>query len=270
MSNNIPMQQTHAVVCTNDEQEQGYYDTYDDYDETQEDAPVADGQDGDEQAQDIYTTRSHSSTRRYPRYVPTIAAPRTVMRVTHHQGAPIQRASLRQPYTTRTHEPTQEPVTQHPLARSEPRSTRTRAHWFLYVGGGMALAFVLLALFSWVSSWVSQEWEDAHYGYPRTYQVDANVKHGGISHFLVENLNGRVIIYEMHPDHLADSKVYQGPILEGAGVDQYPATIRFADVNGDGLPDMIISFHDTHMVLINANGGFRPVTPADHITGGNP
>ena len=216
--------------------------------------------------EDIYTTPSHSNVRRYDRYVPTVAAPRTVTRVTYHHASPIQRASLRQPYTTSAQTHTQEPVTQQPMTLSAPQSPWKRAHWLTYVGGGMAIAFVLLALFSWASNWVSQQWEYAHYGYPRTYQADADVKHGGISHFLVENLNGRVIIYELHPDHLADSKVYQGPILEGAGVDQYPATIRFADVNRDGLPDMLISFHDIHAVLINANGGFRPATPADKIT----
>ncbi len=130
----------------------------------------------------------------------------------------------------------------------------------------MGLAFVLTVLCSWVSTGISQVWTYAHYGYPRTYQVDADVKHGGISHFLVENLDGRVIIYEIQPDHLADSHVYQGPVLEGAGVDQYPATIRFLDLNGDGRPDMLISFHDIHMILINTTDGFRPVTPADHLS----
>ncbi len=153
MSNHVSTQQEH-----------GYYDTYDDYDETQEDAPMADVHNVDEPMQDIYTARSQSSTRRYPRYVPTIATPRTIMRVTHHQGAPIQRASLRQPHTTRTHAPTQESVTPPPLARSAPRSTRTRAHWITFVSGGMLLAFLLLGLFSFVSHWWQQTQETMQYG----------------------------------------------------------------------------------------------------------
>jgi hypothetical protein len=220
--------------------------------------------------EDIYTTPSHSSARRYSRYVPAIDTDRRVVKVTHHPApSPIQRASLQQSVTTRTHTRTEEPTTEQLHRRSTPFPFWKRVHWLTLVGIGMGVAFLLLVLFSWASTTMSQAWEYAHYGYPRTYQVDADVKHGGMSHFLVVNLHGRVIIYEMHPDQPADSKVYQGPTLEGPGSDQYPATIRFVDLNGDKLPDMVVTFHDIQAVYLNVNGGFRPATPADHITGGN-
>ncbi len=37
-----------------------------------------------EEDEDIYTMRSHTSVRRYDRYVPTFATDRRVVRVTHH------------------------------------------------------------------------------------------------------------------------------------------------------------------------------------------
>jgi hypothetical protein len=225
--------------------------------------------------EDIYDDRrSHSSTRRYSRYVPTMATDQRVVKVTHHPApSSIQRASLRYPHTTSTPTRTQEPVT--PPTQAHPtrlsfwkRIDWNRVHWLTLVCVGMGAAFLLLVLFSLASTGINQVRENAQYGYPRTYQVDADVKHGGTSHFVAVNLHGRVFIYEMHPDHLATSKVYPGPILEGADSDQYPATIRFTDVNGDRLPDMIVTFHDITAVYINANGGFRPATPADHIKGG--
>jgi hypothetical protein len=237
--------------------------------------PQATADDDTTLMEDIYDDRrSHSSTRRYSRYVPTFATDRRVVKVTHHPAPPpIQRASLRYTHTTSTPTRTQEPAPPPMQAHTTPlplwkRIHRTRVHWLMLVGIGMGATFLLLVLFSWASTGISQVWNTAQYGYPRTYQTDADVRHGGISHFLVVNLHGRVVIYETHPDHLATSKVYQGPILEGADSDQYPATIRFADVNGDGLPDLIVTFHSIKAVYINANGGFRPVTPADHIMGG--
>jgi hypothetical protein len=221
--------------------------------------------------EDIYDDRcSHSSARRYDRYVPTVATDRRMVKVTHHPAPPpMQRASLRHPHTTSTQIHTQEPTTQQPRIRSTSLPFWKRAHWLTLVGIGMGVAFLLLVLFSWTSTRIDQAWDDSHYGYPRTYQVDANVKHGGISHFVVVNLHGRVIIDEMHPNDLASSKVYPGPTLDGPGSDQYPATIRFIDLNRDGLPDMIVTFHDVQAFYINANGGFRLATPADHVTGGN-
>ncbi len=220
--------------------------------------------------EDVYDDRrNRSSARRYNRYVPTFATDQRVVKVTHHPAPPMQRASLRYPHTTSTQTRTQEPVT----PPTQEHTTRLplwkrvhwkQAHWLTFVGIGMVSTFMVMALASWTSTTIS----NAQYGYPRTYQTDADVRHGGTSHFIAVNLHGRVFIYEMHPDHLATSKVYPGPILEGAGSDQYPATIRFADVNGDQLPDMIVTFHDITAVYINANGGFRPATPADHIKGG--
>src|SRR5579875_1631603 len=122
----------------------------------------------------LYETRSHTSTRQY---APTSkAAPKhTIMRVTHHD-VPL-RASLRQA-------PTQEHEQDAPIRRQLPAPRqRRRVHWLTQVGVGMVLMLVLYLAGSAVYSWGIVQYNDLRYGYPRTYQCDANVGHGGVSHF---------------------------------------------------------------------------------------
>src|SRR5205823_2451352 len=90
-------------------------------------------------------------------------------------------------------------------------------------------------------SWLQTQHDNSLYGYPRTYQIDANVGHAGISHFICENLHGDIIVLEIQPSNLTETHIYQGPTFSGAGTDLQPATLSFKDVNGDGRPDMIIS-----------------------------
>src|SRR5450631_1181962 len=98
---------------------------------------------------------------------------------------------------------------------------------------------------------------------PRTFQVDADVRHGGISHFTVENLQGHIFISEVSLSDPVTSHLYLGPVFSGADANLLPATIRFEDVNGDGYQDMIITIDGEHYILINDHHAFRPVTASD-------
>jgi len=197
--------------------------------------------------------QSHTSTRRYASS-PTVAETRTVMRVTHHQAAPpIQRASRL----------IQQPARLQVQGRKRPR----HSYKFVSVGSGMLLAFVLSVSLSNVSQWWQGQQQTMQYGYPRTFQCDANVKHGGISHFTVENLRGHILITEIQAD-TQRATVYTGPVFSGDGADLQPATIRFQDVNGDTYPDMIITVGASRFLLLNDHTGFRPTTPTDTITEG--
>ncbi len=194
----------------------------------------------------VYDMRSPTSVRRYH------APPRTEIRVTRHQGVP-PRASKEQQQRA-------------PQSQTRPRRLR-RSPWF-YVGVGMCAMLLLYYAIEEASALEQRLSENAQYGYPRTFQCDANVKHdGGMSHFVVENLHGHVFMLEMPMNNLNASKLYPGPVLTGADADLAPATVRFRDVNGDGLPDMLLTVGTTQVTIyINTGQGFRLANANDHIT----
>jgi hypothetical protein len=212
----------------------------------------------DEQDDDrLYDVRVPTSARRYT--ASTTQSPRTVMRVTRHQGPPpIQRASRVQ--SPASEEPQEAPISQR----------KGRLHPTVYVGVAMLVMIVGWMALSSLLQWWQVQQDTWHYGYPRTFQIDADVRHGGISHFIAVNLHGHILITEMQVNNLQKTKVYTGPVFSGAGTDLAPVTIRFQDANGDGYPDMILAVGTGRYLLINDQSGFRPSTPADKLTGDIP
>ena len=106
-------------------------------------------------------------------------------------------------------------------------------------------------------NWWHIHQDDMQYGTPRTFQCDADVGHGGVSHFTVENLHGHIIITEVQVDNPAKAKIYVGPMLTGTDADLAPATITFTDVNGDGIPDMVLTVENTQHVFLGTKDGFQ-------------
>ena len=202
----------------------------------------------------LYDVRVPTSARRYA--PPTTTAPRTVMRVTRHQGPPPMQRASRVPC------PASEELQQAPM-----RQSKRRLHPTVYIGTAMLVMLVGWIALSSLLQWWQVQQDTWHYGYPRTFQIDADVRHGGINHFIVVNLHGHILITEMQVDALQKTKVYVGPVFSGAGTDLQPATIRFQDVNGDGYPDPILAVGTGRYLLINDHSGFRPSTPADKLTG---
>jgi hypothetical protein len=201
----------------------------------------------------LYDTHVPTSTRRYTAPA-TKPPPRTVMRVTRHQGRPPTQPAIQAP--TIYEQTEQAPVQQR------------RIHFLVYVG----VAMVCMVMGWWVLSNLVQWWQfqqdNWHYGTPRTFQIDADVKHGGMSHFTVENLNGHILIYEVQLTDMTKPHLYIGPTFSGAGTELQPATISFEDINGDGYPDMIITVGNGRYILINDHSAFRPVNSSDHIISG--
>lgn len=201
----------------------------------------------------IYTTRKPTSVRRYAATPATKPPQRTIMRVTTHQGPPprqrasIQTAAYQQP------EPTQ-------------AGTR-RLHWMVYVGIAMMCMIVGWIILTTLLQWWQVQQDNMRYGMPRTFQIDKDVKHGGVSHFTVENLNGHILIYEVRLTDVSKPHLYTGPVFSGAGTELQPATISFEDVNGDGYLDIVIAVGTGRYFLINDHSAFRPVNTSDHISG---
>ena len=146
-------------------------------------------------------------------------------------------------------------------------------HWLFLVGLGMISALMLWLVGSAVLTWGTQRYYDFHYGYPRTYQTDMAVGHGGDSpahpsHFIAINQNNQVIVIELKADDPAKVAIYKTPITIYDG-GQSPVTLSFRDVNGDHKLDMIIDIHlsgqDQYSTFINEGDNFRPATSNDSI-----
>lgn len=103
--------------------------------------------------------------------------------------------------------------------------------------------------------WWTNQTSQWTYGYPRTYQTDANVGHGTLahpmSHFIAANLNKHILVIEIPGGDPAKSVVYLGPTLIGQGQELTPVTLSFEDVNGDGHPDLIVHVLDSRYVFLN-------------------
>jgi hypothetical protein len=116
-----------------------------------------------------------------------------------------------------------------------------------------------------VYSWGVNTYNDLHYGYPRMSQCDANVGHGGESHFIAQNLHGHIFVIEMHINNPGKTLIYVGPVLTGPGADREPVTVSFQDENGEKLPDMLLQVGQTEYVYPNTGQAFRVTTQPSRI-----
>jgi hypothetical protein len=154
-----------------------------------------------------------------------------------------------------------------PQPSSESEKQPRNVHWLLYVGVGMVAALALWVVGSTLVAWGAAKYNDIAYGYPRTFQIDAVVGHGGDStahpsHFIALNLKGQVIIIELRAGNPANSINYTGPHFYETGGDLIPVSLEFRDVNHDGKPDMLIHFQDNVIVFLNDGTQFIPPKPA--------
>jgi hypothetical protein len=144
-----------------------------------------------------------------------------------------------------------------------------RMHWLFYIGLAMFIMMIGWFALTTMLNWWRTTQDDLHYGRPRTFQTDAVVGHNDSSlnpsHFIAINLRRHIQIIECPANDCSKAKVYVGPVLIGQGQDLAAVTLSFADVNGDGKPDMIISVQDSRFVFINDNGAFRSQRPGESV-----
>ncbi|RRR74227.1 MAG: hypothetical protein EI684_07525 [Candidatus Viridilinea halotolerans] len=124
----------------------------------------------------------------------------------------------------------------------------------------LAAYVVLGSLFGWMETLV----HDIQYGRPRTFHLLANVGRGGEveapTHLIAMNLDRQVVILELPGGDATKVRVLPGPYLFGAGEDLTPVTMRLADMNGNGTPDLVVRVKNEEMVYLNREEGFTPVT----------
>jgi len=150
-----------------------------------------------------------------------------------------------------------------PTAPTKQISSRSwqQKHWLVFLGTGMLVTLVVVCLGQLAANWFSATWDNIHYGYPRTYQIDAFVGHESgktPSHFIALNLHGRIEVIEFPGGDASHAKIYMGPQLYDAGADLIPVTLQFVDTHHNLQPDMIVQFRTTQIVFHNVQGTFRP------------
>jgi len=77
---------------------------------------------------------------------------------------------------------------------------RQGKHPMFYIGICLVILVVFLTAYTLIPP-AFQKWQDDRmYGYPRTFQTDANVGHGGTEHFLALNNHGTIEVVELPGD----------------------------------------------------------------------
>lgn len=136
------------------------------------------------------------------------------------------------------------------------------ARW-LPLSFGMLLIF---GLYAGYRQWVQPTWQSLqaqwHTGDGRIVQLDANVGHGGMSHFLAQYYQGHIVVIEIQVTNPGHMHTYSVPALT-PGSSQQDLTLSVSDVNHDGRPDLVIQEGSNTMaiVLYNTGSGFSEAQP---------
>jgi len=227
----------------------------------------------DEEAEDDMEQDDDLSPRRTPRsairYRSTMAADQQPLSSSPRQAVTIYRAH-RPPNQGRATTSGARPAPTTQASKLRPTSHHRRMHWTVYLGLALLVMLAGWVLLSLLSAWWQVTQDDWHYGRPRTFQTDAVVGHNDSashpSHFLVLNLSRQIEVIEFPGGDVSHAKIYIGPTLIGAGEDLAVVTLTFKDVNGDGIPDMILNVQESHFIFVNDHGQFRPAKPGERVT----
>lgn len=182
------------------------------------------------------------------------------------QSAQPQQPSAYQQQSEKYTEDIEEQETERGSPRQRPK---IRFHALVWLGLGMIAMLLLYRAYSNALNWWQIHQDDGTYGRPRTFQIDAVVGHNDSatspSHFEALNLNRHVIVIELPGGDPTKARIYPVTTLFGDGQELTPVTLSFKDVDGDGLVDMEIHIENQTLVMINDNGGFRPLKAGERV-----
>jgi hypothetical protein len=202
-------------------------------------------------------------------YAGEVMSPRSLSQgdeIDEEDDVPDSYYSQRMPTSVRRYPiPNQEVYTQGNrrivIHREPPPRRSIHFHWLVFVGVAMLVMLAGWVMLNMFGNWWQTKQDDWRYGNPRTYQTDAVVGHNDSashpSHFIALNLNRHVVIIEIPGGDSSKARIYIGPTLFGDGQDLTPVTLSFQDLNGDGLPDMVVHIMDQSLVFINDSGQFK-------------
>lgn len=195
----------------------------------------------------MYAVRMPNSCRRWN--YPTTAPPIQQPIAPYAASIPPRRSALAQPVQT-----------------EEPRPRR-RHHVLTWIGATM-----FIMLMGWVGlTALAHLWQikmdDLTYGYPRTFQTDANVGHYGyVSHFVAINLKGKIEVIETEPQNPNQQQSTHLYIAANLATDQdlQPVTLRFENLTGSGRLDMLIFVGNSLQIPFYNNGTSFQTQPPSH------
>ena len=139
--------------------------------------------------------------------------------------------------------------------RKQPRrrSLVSKQMGFLLLGVGVVVALLVIwnQLLAPALGWGQDQW---HYGDSRITQMDANVGHGGTSHFLATFSKGEIVIIEIPLDHPNNDQVYT---LTGfLGTSGTPVILlSVQDLAHNGKPDLLVQVEGTSFATVLYNTG---------------
>lgn len=131
------------------------------------------------------------------------------------------------------------------------KRSRPRKGLVLCIFAAIATLLLLIGWFRFVLPWwqgITDHWQ---YGQARISQLDADIGHGGVSHFVAEYYKGQIVVIELSKTgtHVYALSGFYG--AEGKPV----ITLSTEDVNGDHKPDIVVQIEDSHAALTLYNTG---------------
>ncbi|MFV9506953.1 MAG: hypothetical protein AB4911_20580 [Oscillochloridaceae bacterium umkhey_bin13] len=138
-----------------------------------------------------------------------------------------------------------------------------------YIVTGILVLLAASALVSSLTNWGRILWDDMQYGRPRTFHLTANVgrpeEAAAPTHLIAMNLDRQVVIVEIPGGDASKVRAIPGPYLFGAGEDLTPVRMRLADLNGDGVADLVVRVKNEEMVYLNREGAFGLITAEERM-----
>lgn len=131
----------------------------------------------------------------------------------------------------------------------------SRPFWLMLLGVLLVIALwvgLLQAVFP-AMGWMQDQW---HYGDSRITQMDADVGHGGISHFIATyaKAQGEIVIIEIPLDHPTNDHIYTlSGFISTSGVPVILLSV--ADSNHAGKPDLLVQVEGTSFTTMLYNTG---------------